>query len=78
MNCNVGGYDRTGRLAIGAILLVVGIAGYAGFVWLAVGPLPQFLTAVLLALIGIILLATGALQFCPINQVLGRDTCPEA
>lgn len=78
MNRNVGGYDRIGRLAIGAILLVAGIAGYAGFLALAVGPLPQALTAILVAVVGIILLVTGAVQFCPINRVLGLDTCPEA
>lgn len=78
MNRNVGGYDRIGRLAIGAILLAVAVAGYAGLVTLAVGPLPQALAAVVVAVVGIILLATGAVQFCPINRALGIDTCSRA
>lgn len=75
MNRNVGGYDCIGRFAI---LLAVGIAGYAGYLALAVGPLTQALTAVLVAVIGVILLATGAVQFCPINRLPGIDTCPQA
>ena len=75
MQPNVGGYDRLGRLAVGSVLLVVAVAGYAGFVRLAVGPLPQALTAVLLALVGVVLLVTAATRRCPLNSVAGVDTC---
>jgi len=75
MNKNVGGYDRIGRFVLGALLVVVGIAGYAGVVWVAVGPLPQALTSVVLVVIGVILLVTGGVQKCPINSVLGVNTC---
>jgi hypothetical protein len=74
MDKNVGGYDRIGRLVIGAILLIVGIAGYAGVVGVAVGPVPQALMALILALIGVILLVTGYTQKCIINRVLGMNT----
>jgi hypothetical protein len=76
MNRNVGGTERIVRLGSGAVLLLGGIAGYAGALRLAVGPFPQALTAVVLVAFGLILLATGGLQYCPINQLLGRDSCP--
>lgn len=41
MKPNVGGTDRTLRLALGLVLLALGAAGYAGLVRVAVGPLPQ-------------------------------------
>lgn len=74
MKKNVGGMDRLARLVIGAILVVVAIAGYAGLFVLAVGPLPQALTAVIVFLVGAILLATGLAQTCPINGILGLNT----
>ena len=74
MEPNVGGVDRTVRLVLGLVLLVLGVAGYAGLVWVAVGPLPQFLTSVLLALLGAVLLVTGLTRQCPINRLLGVDT----
>jgi uncharacterized membrane protein len=74
MEPNVGGYDRLARIALGGVLLVVAVAGYAGFVRLAVGPLPQALTAVLVALVGAVLIVTGATRRCPINSAAGVDT----
>ena len=75
MEPNVGGYDRTARLVIGTVLLVAGVAGYAGFVWVAYGPLPQALTSAALGVIGIVLLVTGATQRCVLNKILGVNTC---
>lgn len=74
MEQNVGGLDRTVRLVVGLLLLLVGIAGYAGLVWLAVGPVPQALASVIVALIGVILLATGLTRICLIHRLLGIDT----
>jgi len=75
MNKNVGGYDRIGRFVVGAVLLVAGAIGYAGMVRVAVGPVPQALMALILVLIGAVLLVTGYTQKCPINGVLGMNTC---
>lgn len=75
MERNVGGYDRIGRIVVGAALLLGGIAGYVGIVWVAYGPLPQALTSIVAAVIGIILLVTGGTQRCPINSLLGINTC---
>jgi hypothetical protein len=76
MHKNVGGYDRIGRFVIGAVLLVAGIVGYAGMLRVAVGPVPQALMALILVLIGVVLLVTGYTQKCPLNSLLGVDTCP--
>jgi hypothetical protein len=74
MQKNVGGIDRIARLVVGPILILAGIAGYAGFLVLAVGPLPQALTAVILFLVSAILLVTGLSQTCPMNRLLGVNT----
>lgn len=74
MNQNVGGSERLARLGIGALLLAVGVVGYVGFVNLAWTGIGQALTSVLFALVGVILLATGALSWCPINGLLGRNS----
>ncbi len=74
MKQNVGGLDRTLRLALGLTLLAVGVLGYAGLVRVAVGPFPQFLTSGLLALVGLILLVTGLTRLCFVNRLLGRNT----
>lgn len=74
MKKNVGGYDRIARLIIGPLLILVGIAGYAGWALVAFGPVPQALASVILFVVGVILVVTGALQKCPLNSVLGVDT----
>ena len=74
MEKNVGGYDRIGRFVVGALLVVGGIAGYAGMLRLAIGPVPQALMALILVLIGVILVVTGYTQKCPINSVLKINT----
>ena len=74
MKRNVGGYDRIGRFVIGAVLVFVGIAGYAGLLRVAVGPVPQALAALVLLVVGAVLLATGATRKCVLNRLLGIDT----
>jgi len=70
MERNVGGMDRTARLVLGPLLAVVGLAivfdVVSTNVYLGGG----------LVVVGAILLVTGALQQCPINSVLGVNTCP--
>lgn len=74
METNVGGMDRTVRLVLGVLLLAVGVLGYVGVVSVAVGPLPQALTSIVLVLIGLILLVTGLTRKCIINRLLGVNT----
>ena len=68
MKKNVGGIDRTGRIVIGTVLLVAGLAAVAGF-W-AIGAV----VGVVGLVVGGILLVTGTTQRCPLNEVAGIDT----
>ena len=64
MKCNVGGIDRTARIIIGVVLLSVGIFVELSMIWKIVA----------FALAGIMFL-TAAIGFCPINAVIGLNTC---
>lgn len=68
MDKNVGGIDRTGRIIIGVIVAVAGIAALAGY-W-AVGTVVAGVALV----VGAILLVTGTTQKCPVNEAAGIDT----
>ncbi len=76
MEKNVGGSERTARVLVGAILMAGGIAAYTGSLKVASSIAPQALTSLLILLVGVILLATGLVQSCPVNSLLGRNTCP--
>lgn len=65
---NVGGLDRIGRIVIGVLLLIAGIAALGG-VWEL-----SLVAGIVVLLIGVLLLATGASQKCPVNQAAGIDT----
>jgi O-antigen ligase len=59
MQANVGTLDRSLRIAVGLILIVLSLTGVIGlWGWLGVVPL-----------------ATGFLRFCPLYPVLGISTC---
>ena len=64
MKPNVGGIDRIGRIVIGVVLLVVGLAAPIGATW-------QIVALVVAA----IALVTAVVQFCPVNALLGINTC---
>lgn len=68
MDKNVGGIDRTGRIVIGVVVAIAGIAALTGY-W-AAGAVIGSIALV----IGAILLATGTTQKCPINEAAGIDT----
>lgn len=70
MERNVGGMDRTARFVLGPLLAIAGLAVVFGVVSTSV-----YVGAALL-LVGVILIATGAIQQCPINSLLGVNTCP--
>jgi hypothetical protein len=69
MDTNVGGFDRTARLVVGPLLVLVGLAALFDVVSLGVAWI-----AWVALLIGVIFTATGLLNFCPINSLLGRNT----
>lgn len=59
MQANVGTLDRSLRIAVGLILIVLSLTGVIGlWGWLGVVPL-----------------ATGFLRFCPLYPVFGISTC---
>jgi hypothetical protein len=60
MKANVGGIDRVLRIVLGLALLALTITGTIG-VW---------------GWIGVVLLGTALLRYCPLYQVLGFSTCP--
>lgn len=65
LNQNVGTLDRIARLGLSAVLGVVFLAGFVAT------PLSW-----LVGVLSVIMLATGALGFCPIYRVVGVRTCP--
>ena len=60
MKTNVGGIDRILRIAVGALLIVLAALNVIG-VW---------------GYIGVVLVATGLIRFCPLYPLLGINTCP--
>lgn len=68
MDKNVGGIDRIGRIVIGIIVAIAGIAALSGY-W-AVGAVAGAVAII----IGAVLLVTGTTQKCPINEAVGIDT----
>jgi Inner membrane protein YgaP-like, transmembrane domain len=63
MKRNVGGIDRTGRIVIGIVLLVVGLVAPISMAWR---------TAALV--VAAVALVTAAIRFCPANTMLGINT----
>lgn len=61
MEKNVGGMDRNIRMGAGAVLLVLALVGIIHPRWLFM-------------LVGIVLLATGYLNFCPAYKLIGMNT----
>ena len=60
MQINVGGIDKILRIAVGVVLIGLGIAGI-GAPWTFIGVVP---------------LATGLMGWCPAYTLLGIKTCP--
>jgi hypothetical protein len=64
MKRNVGGMDRTGRIIVGVVLLVVAAAVPMEMVWRIVA-----------LVVAVIALVTATVRFCPANAMLGINTC---
>jgi phosphatidylglycerophosphate synthase len=58
MVTNIGSVDRTARAAVGVVLIALAAAGVLG-PW---------------AYVGVILLITAAVSFCPLYRLLGLST----
>ena len=75
MDKNVGGRDRNARLVIG-IVFVVGMMITVAF-GDGLGTTVQGALAAMLLLAAGVLLATAGAETCPVNHLLGRNTCTE-
>jgi len=60
MTKNVGGLDQMARILAGAVLVALALFGVVGW-W---------------GWIGLVLLATGVLSWCPLYPLVGLNTCP--
>ena len=60
MKLNVGGIDRILRIVVGLALIALAATGTVG-AW---------------GWIGVVLVLTGAVRFCPFYPLLGMNTCP--
>ena len=63
MKRNVGGIDRTGRIIIGILLLVIGLIAPVGLTW--------HIVALVVAAVALV---TATVRFCPANAILGINT----
>jgi len=64
MKCNVGGNDRTFRIVLGIVLLIVGLASPIDMTW-----------RIVLLIVAAIALVTAIVRFCPANAMFGIDSC---
>ena len=60
MKANVGGLDRAARIVLGLALIVLAATGVVG-IW---------------GYVGVVLVATGVMRFCPLYPLIGLNTCP--
>lgn len=67
MTCNVRGIERPIRMGAGLLAITIGL--FAGF--------STAVTGTVLA-VGVILLLTGAMGYCPLFTALGISTCSPA
>lgn len=66
MKCNVGGIDMAARLIIGAALLIAAFTVTMSTAWQTV-----------LLVLAAIAIVTAVIRFCPLNAMLGLNTCPK-
>lgn len=64
LSLNVGGFDRILRLILGVILIALAYFGILS----GTGAIIAYIVAV-------IALVTGLIKFCPVNALIGINTC---
>lgn len=70
MQKNVGSTDRLIRIIVGAILIIVAVVSLAGMALIGLGG-----WAWLIGLVGVVMAATGLINFCPAYTLIGINTC---
>ena len=68
MTANVGSLDRVVRFVLGLLLL---LAVFMPAFGMAAHPLLQWA----LGLVGVVLIATALMRFCPLYRLFGLSTC---
>lgn len=68
MKNNVGKIDRIGRLVLGIILLL------APFVS-GMGLFASSTATAISVIVGLVMVGTSAMKFCPLYRILGINTC---
>lgn len=68
MTVNVGKIDRIIRLVLGVVLLILPFVTNIGLFQSSTG-------TVISVLVGLILIATSTMRFCPLYRILGIQTC---
>ena len=68
MKANVGGVDRALRAILGVVLAAAGGAGLAGLLAVGSG------AAWAMLIVGLVLLGTAAMRFCPLYPLIGLNT----
>jgi hypothetical protein len=76
MQKNVGGYDRSARFVLGPMLILAGVAAFAGLITLSGGTLGLVLTGAAFV-VGSVLTITATTQKCPLNAAIGMNTYRE-
>ncbi|MEO1550014.1 MAG: DUF2892 domain-containing protein [Pseudomonadota bacterium] len=66
MTCNVGHTERMVRIALGILLLLLAFFGILGGVLAYLG-----------GVIGLVLIATAGMKFCPLYRLVGFSTCAD-
>jgi len=69
MKSNVGGMDRTLRIIVGLVLIVLATLETTGVASIGFG-------IGLWGWVGAVPLLTGLFRFCPFYPILGLNTCP--
>lgn len=68
---NVGRADRIVRATIGLVLILAPFTPFAAPFFAAMGAWKFLMVAV-----GLVLLGTAAIRFCPLYAIFGLNTCP--
>lgn len=67
MECNVGNTDRIVRFIVGILLLIAPFLGWVQGTW-----------GWVLGIVGLILVLTAWVKFCPLYKLIGVTTCKRA
>ena len=65
MACNVGGIERSVRVGVGVLAILIGALADLSSVGMTIA-----------FVVGAVALVTGAIGFCPVWVLLGINTCP--